>query len=105
MSILSCEHLSIGPTPAEESCEQLGQGYDPAKARAECIRFLDGIRRRFGNEPPGAFLHVHANQHDFGTYYEVCCKYLPGNEIAERYAFDIEGGCPGTWAELESPRG
>ena len=39
------DHLSIGPSPAEEKCESLGRDYDPIKARLECKRFINLIRK------------------------------------------------------------
>jgi hypothetical protein len=61
------DYISIGSTPCEESCAQVGQPDYARKARAECIRFIQLLRRRFGSEPEGAWLSVKAFDHDFGT--------------------------------------
>src|SRR5687767_9430189 len=95
------EHLSIGPTPAEESCEQLGPNYQEEKAKTECNRFIEGLRKYFGNEPVGAKLHIHRNSHDFGTYLEVCVQFNENNKEAINYAYLIEGNTPKDWDTLE----
>lgn len=91
------DYISIGPTPSDEPCEQLGPNYDPTKARAECKRFIALIRKTLGEEPEGARLAIQSSAHDFGTYYEVVCKYEDGNEAAMEYAFKCESDAPTTW--------
>lgn len=95
------EHLSIGPTPCEESCEQLGPNYDPQKARAECKRFIDLIRKTVGDEPSGARLHIHSNPHDFGTYLEVCVQFNEEDEEACDYASKVDNEAPAKWEDKE----
>lgn len=94
--------MSIGPTPSGETCQQVGTTtYDHISARAECSRFVAGIRSYFGAEPLGASLHIHSNPHDFGSYLEVCVKYDENSDASSEYAYAIEGRCPETWDELE----
>lgn len=93
------DYIAIGPTPADEPCEQLGPNYDPQRARAECKRFIALIRKTLGDEPPGARLRIQSNAHDFGTYYEVVCSYDEDNETAAKYAFRCESEAPTTWEE------
>jgi hypothetical protein len=93
------EFLMIGPTPHEEDCEQLGPRYDPERARAECVRFIDAIRQTVGPEPEGARLVATSNAHDFGTYYEVVVCFDADNEIAAGYASRVESDAPATWPE------
>ena len=96
------DYLEIGPTPAEEDCEQLGPNYDPEKARAECKRFIAAIRATVGPEPEGARLVIRPNSHDFGTYYEVAVRFDSDSEQAEDYAYRVETGAPSRW--IESPQ-
>ena len=93
------DELSIGPVPAEEECEQLGPNYDEAKARAECKRFIECIRKVCGPEPFGARLIIKGNPHDFGTYLEVNVRYDDNNQVAVEYAFKVESQAPQTWEE------
>ena len=92
------DYLNIGPVPANESCQQVGTpGYDAQKARVECRLFIAAIRKHLGREPEGASLVVRSNPHDFGTYYEVACRYDENNEAAVDYAFKCEAEAPVDW--------
>jgi hypothetical protein len=92
--------LEIGSTPCDEACQQVGtKDYDPHKARLECQRFRTQLRQQFGEEPEGAKLIIKGNPHDFGTYYEVACKYEMGNEKAEEYAFNCESEAWPQWRD------
>ena len=91
------DHISLGPTPAEEACEQLGPHYDAVRARQECRAFIAQLRRTFGEEPAGARLRVTSNAHDFGTYHEVECRFDGDSEGAAAYAFRCESEGPQQW--------
>lgn len=95
------DYLSLGPVPAEESCEQVGTpGYDVDKAFDECFRFRARIRNFCGPEPNAAvFLTITNNPHDFGFYYDVVVKFDDSNQEAVDYAFAVESNLPGTWEE------
>lgn len=89
--------LSIGPTPYDEDCEQLGPNYDPTRARLECRVFADQISRTLGPTPEHARLVITSNPHDFGTYLEVAVRYNAHDEAATRYAYRVESEAPTTW--------
>lgn len=91
------DFIEIGPTPADENCEQLGPNYNPHKARKECYAFIHQLRRQFGEEPYGARLRVKSNPHDFGTYLEVVCDYNDNCEESQEYAFKCEGEAWPNW--------
>lgn len=93
------ECLEIGPTPCDEECVQVGAENYQELMTAECQRFIQVIRKKLGNEPPGAKLFVKWNQHDFGMYAEVACKFDPENEAAMDYAFRCESEAPAKWEE------
>lgn len=90
------DSIMIGSTPCNEECEQLGPGYNEAKARAECEQFRTAIRRELGEEPDGAKLSIVSNPHQFGTYYTVDCKYTTQEGLA--YAMACEADCPTEWS-------
>jgi hypothetical protein len=95
---MSADYIDIGPSPAEETCQQIGaKDYDSRLARLECTTFIDQIRRTNGAEPNGARLIVKTNAHDFGSYLEVICKFDDDNETAMRYAYALESDSPATW--------
>jgi hypothetical protein len=93
------DYLSIGPTPCEEPCAQVGDPNYRAKALAECRRFLHLLRKTFGPEPAGARLRIQAFPHDFGTYHEVVCLFETEIEASVAYAFRCEAETPATWEE------
>ena len=83
MRLTTVDYITIGPSPPEEECTQLGGDEDyPHKARLECQVFIDVIRRALGSEPAGARLRVKGFEHDFGRYYEVVCDFETDNEVA-----------------------
>lgn len=92
--------LSLGPTPCEESCEQLGPNYDERKARQECRTFIEQLRRVFGTEPAQARLRIKANAHDFGVYLDVEVVYDDATEGAVEYAFKLENETPARWDDI-----
>ena len=94
------DYVEIGATPAGEDCEQLGVGYDPARARKECTTFIAQLRRQFGPEPEGARLKIRGNPHDFGTYLEVACLYDSRFPDAEAYAIRCDNETPEHWDEV-----
>lgn len=91
------DHMSIGCTPSGEKCTGVGDPNYHSLAMAECQRFMAQLHKTFGQPPPGARLHIHANNHDFGVYHEVCVVYDDSNEKATNYAFKLEAECPEYW--------
>ena len=84
------DYIEISSTPFEEPCVQVGAADYPKWARIECQTLINQLRRVRGEEPEGAKLLIRSNPHDFGTYYEVACRYDEQNEAAVEYAFACE---------------
>ena len=95
------DYISIGATPADEECAQVGTpDYAHAqKSREEGKRFIELIRKKLGEEPEGASLAIKSFPHDFGTYHEVVCYYDDNNEQAVEYAYKCESDAPLTWED------
>jgi hypothetical protein len=91
------DFLSLGPTPYAEACAQVGTTDYQAQALHECRRFIALLRHIFGNEPEGARLVVKGFAHDYGTYYEVICRFDPNDQAAVNYAFRCDHATPATW--------
>ena len=91
------DYIDIGPTPAEEDCAQVGSPDYERRARPECIRFIDQIRRTLGEEPAKAALRVKSNPHDFGAYLSVVCYYDDDDEASTEYAYRCEEQAPSRW--------
>lgn len=94
------EWMEIGSAPEDEHCVQVDPKVDYLPAmRAECLRFLELIRKKLGEEPPGSRLAVKSNLHDFGQYLEVVCHYDDTDEDATAYAHLCESMAPRTWSD------
>ena len=85
------DYMEIGSSPCDEPCVQVTKEGDYHEAmRDECRRFLELIRKKLGEEPPGARLAIKSNPHDFGTYLEVVCYYDDKDPTSTEYAYDCE---------------
>lgn len=91
------DYFTIGATPCDEACAQVGDRDYSERARVEMRVFINLIKRVLGEPPAGARLHVKAFPHDFGTYHEVCCTYNTDDEAATLYAQRCEADAPATW--------
>lgn len=92
------ESLNIGSSPHSEECAQVGDYDYQQRGRAECRALIGQLKRMYGEEPAGARLYIKGNSHDFGTYYEVECKFNTESEVATSYAFQCEN-MPEKWDE------
>lgn len=91
------DYLYLGPTPAEEDCEQLGPNYDPGKARLECGAYIAQLVRQFGEPPEGAWFKIKGESHDFGRYYEATISFDDTIPATVEYAFHVEANSPARW--------
>jgi len=95
-------YFSIGPSPSEEECAQVGEPSYRNKALEECTRYIALLRRTIGPEPEGARLGITWFAHDVGPYGEVVCYFHTENRAAVAYAQRCEDDAPATW-EGERP--
>ncbi len=93
------DFLSLGSSPIDEECVQVGEQDYASLAKQECARFIGLVRRTFGPEPEGAALQTKAFPHDLGTYYEVVCFFDPEIQASVDYAYRCEGETPRTWED------
>ena len=93
------EFMNIGSTPSDEPCASVGEPDYYPRAREECARFIELIRKKLGEEPPGAHLATKSFPHDFGTYHEVVCYFEDSDEEASQYAYLCESESPRTWQD------
>jgi hypothetical protein len=49
------DYLTLGPTPSDEECAQVGAPDYSERARLECGRFAEQIRRHYNGENNGLF--------------------------------------------------
>jgi len=95
------EHIELGPTPADEPCQQVGtESYNPTLARQETMRYCRQLYRMF--PIPKELAHSlcfrpKSFRHDFGSYNEACVQYDPNCEAAVNFALHVEANLPANW--------
>ena len=88
------DYYTLGASPYEEDCAQVGsEGYS-GRALVECRVYLDQIRRV---TKTGLSLTVKGFPHDSGTYHEVVIWYNPDSEAEEEEMLRVEQELPATW--------
>jgi hypothetical protein len=98
------DYIEIGSSPWGEECAQLGsEGYSE-RGRAECRAYVGQLYRlleangfRRDELPEGFSLGVKGNSHDFGTYYEVVCRFNADDERSVDIAYWLEGNSQELW--------
>jgi hypothetical protein len=93
------DSINLASAPVDEECAQLGSDGYYERAKRECNAFIRQLRREFGDEPVGARLYIKSQPHDFGSYYEVECKFDEKFPKAIEYAFELEANLPENWDE------
>lgn len=96
LQTMADNYFELGPVPANEECEQLGNNYNEAKARKECIAYKHQLDRQFGTDCRFA---VKSFAHEYGRYYEVVIRYTEDDESSEDIAFNVEQNLPLEWDE------
>ena len=94
------EHVSIGASPINEQCAQVGAADYHERSFKETRAYVNQLRRVLGEEPEGASLSVKSQPHDFGAYREVVCYFVDNNPAAVDYAFKAEEQQPTEWDEI-----
>lgn len=96
---MASDYLTIGSSPAEEECAQVGQDNYSEQSQKECRAFVNQLTRQFGEPPFGARFAIKSFPHDFGSYKEVCVVYSDTVEEAIEFAFKVENESPAQWDE------
>lgn len=94
---MAMDYLTLGPTPAEEDCAQLGCDGYATKARREGNAYINQLTRMFPLASKLVTLKVKFHPHDFGSYMEVAAVYDDKNEQSVMAAYEIEANLPATW--------
>lgn len=98
------DYLTLGPTPCEEDCQQVGTPeFDSVRAKMEMMRYREMLVVRFPNAPEFARFGIKQFPHDFGTYGEVVV-YFDDSEYAkdsQEYAYFVESNLPSTWNDIQ----
>lgn len=94
------DYISIGSTPFEEPCAQVGSDDYEKNSRIESKVFINQLLRVFGEPPTGVSIRVKTFPHDFGSYREVVVYYDDENQGAVDYAYNIEANTPSNWDSI-----
>jgi hypothetical protein len=97
------DYIYLGPVPANEPCTQTTDDQYGVKAYAECSRYRDLLKRAYseahdGRECPARIM-VKGESHDFGTYYEVVCKFDANDHAQCEAAYWLDSNSPTEWPE------
>lgn len=93
------DYLTLGPTPCEEPCAQVGTADYAEKTRIENRVYIDQLIRQFGVPPGLCFFKVKRFPHEFGSYHEVVVTFDEESEEDVAFAYGVENNLPGTWDE------
>lgn len=96
---MKTDYITLGATPCDEPCAQVGSPDYYEKAMVECRRYRDLLLKRFGEPPEGARFGIKSFPHDFGSYHEVVVVFEIENEKAKEYAYNVEANLPARWEE------
>lgn len=91
------DYLTLGATPCEEPCAQVGEHNYSSKARREGNAYINQLKRMFGDPPGESYFTIKSFPHDFGTYHEVAIVFDPDNKIEVEFAYKLDRELPGNW--------
>jgi hypothetical protein len=91
------DYLTLGPTPADETCIGLGAADYATRGRKEMRIYRKQLERQFPDLPDGVYFTIKGFPHDFGTYHEVCVVYDDSDESACSAAYNVENNIPAKW--------
>ncbi|MDR0578705.1 MAG: hypothetical protein LBI87_14535 [Candidatus Accumulibacter sp.] len=94
---MSIQCLSIGATPCEEECAQVGRPDYEERSRRECLVFQRMLERLHPAPNAEAWLEVKSFAHDFGRHHQVCVCFNEQDEAACHYANRLERKMPAQW--------
>lgn len=94
---MAMEFLTMGSSPAEETCAQVGADNYDEQSIKECRAYLNQLGRQFGEPPAAGRFAIKSFPHDFGSYREVVVYYKFGDEESTIFAFKVDGDVPARW--------
>jgi hypothetical protein len=92
------EYFDFDCVPYEEVGQQLGEGYNPVRARKEARTLVNQLIRH-NPAPAGISFRIASNPHDFGNYYSVQVVYNIDSEEHANYVNQLENNFPAQWDE------
>jgi hypothetical protein len=103
MLIKRLDEMELGPTPAEESCQQLGSDNYAVDAKKECRVYIEFLQRLFPipeHLEESLMFKIKSCPHDYGDYYDVMIKFDSEIPEAVDFAYNVEANLPGEWDDI-----
>jgi hypothetical protein len=107
---MSTDYFTIGCTPGDEPCIQVGHPKYSEIARTECSYYIQdlthNLRNRFSltdTQDLSVVFRIKSFPHDFGSYHEVAVYYDPSDQISVDQAIVAEEGLE-HWSEESAIR-
>ncbi len=101
------EYIELGGAPYGEECAQVGAPDYWDRANKECRTYIRQLFRLLNDNgypedtlPEGFNLVVKSHSHDYGTYYEVACRFNGECERSCDIATWLENNSPEKWDEV-----
>lgn len=99
---MTTEYITLGATPCDEDCAQVGKDNYSVQAKKECVAYIKQLWRILKSRGINEFtapieLVIKSNPHDFGNYLEVNCKFNSNNEEASDLAYELDACAPSNW--------
>ena len=91
------DYMTLGSTPVDEECAQVGSDGYCEKAMAESNAFIRQLRRLFPDIPANTRFKVQSFSHDFGTYHEVTVIFNEKDKESVEFAINVENNLPEKW--------
>lgn len=96
------EYLTIGSSPCDEPCAQVGSNNYSRSMRMETRALINQMERIHPSPTDdhasfNAYYTVKSFPHDFGSYHEVCVVYDPDHEPSIKWAMEAESLLPEKW--------
>ena len=91
------DYVELGPVPCDEDCAQMGTDDFERENKAECLRYMKGLVKKF----PDCKFKVKSFKHEFGSYSEVIAVYNGQDADSIEAAYNVENNLPATWSEIE----
>lgn len=91
------DYISLGPTPCDEECAQVGDNDYSLKSKEECRKYKQLLLNKFGEPPEGARFLIKNFSHDYGSYSEVVISFDSDNREALSFAIEVENNLPSKW--------
>ena len=101
------EYLTIGSSPYDEPCAQVGSADYRERMRLETRALINQMERIhpvpkdddpvYANASFTPYYATKSFPHDFGSYHEVCAIYDDEHEASCKWAYQAEDLCPSEW--------